>query len=120
MPGTIGAVLCDSAGDVETFGRCVPDRVYSAWQVAGKTPVVGLVELYAAAVALTRWKERCLRRRAMAFIDNWTALGVLTKGSSSQPSSRYLLMLLEDPSDFVISLVWFARVPSQSKHQSDK
>ena len=23
-------------------------------------------------------------------------------------------MLLEDPSDFVISLVWFARVPSQS------
>ena len=49
------------------------------------------------------WKERCLRRRDIAFVDNWTALHVLTKGSSSQRAWRDLLMLLQDPSDPVIT-----------------
>ena len=87
--------MCDSAGDVEIFGCCVPDRVLSAWQVDGKTHVnvIGLVELYAVVVALTLWKERCLKRRAIAFIDNWTALDVFIKGSSSQRAWRDLLIL---------------------------
>ena len=118
--GTIGAVLVllDGTvevfdGTVEVFGSQVPSGVLDMWQSEGKTHVIGLIELYACVTALVHWRKLFAMRRLIVFVDNWSALDVLVKGTSLQLDWRRLLLLLEDPCQDT-SMLWVARVPSSS------
>ena len=53
--GTIGAVLISPNGHVVVFGGRVPESLMNRWRESGKTHVIGLIELYAAVVAICKW-----------------------------------------------------------------
>lgn len=110
---TIGGVFLRDDGLTEVFGCRVPESLMARWQQTGKTHVIGLVELYACAVALRFWKHAISNDRLIIFTDNWGALDVLVRGSSPHLSWRELLLCLEDPDEDNFQM-WVARVPSQS------
>ena len=60
------------------------------------------------------WQDRLSNRKAIFFCDNWAALDVDVKGSSSQRRWRTLLKSLEKIDMEARSLIWMARFPSQS------
>ena len=85
----------------------------NAWLQEHVHPI-GLIELYGVGAAYHVWKDRLSKRKAIFFCDNWAALDVYVKGSSSQRSWRTLLKSLEKIDMEARSLIWMARVPSQS------
>ena len=111
--GTIGAVMMSPDGKKQVFGCKVPEALIALWRTSGKTHVIGLIELYACIVALTHWKPMVDSKRLIVFVDNWPALDVLVKGTSSQTDWRRLLLLLEDPDEDHF-MMWVGRVPSAS------
>ena len=75
---------------------------------------IGLIELFGVGAAYHVWKDSLANRKAIFFCDNWAALDVYVKGSSSQRSWRTLLKSLEEIDMEAKSLIWMARIPSQS------
>ena len=59
----------------------------SAWLQEHVYPI-GLIELYGVGAAYHVWRNALANRKAIFFCDNWAALDVYVKGSSSQRSSR--------------------------------
>ena len=58
-PATVGGVLFDpkKPGCASVFGSMVPSELLQHWRSDGKTHVIGLVELYAAILALRFWRR---------------------------------------------------------------
>ena len=77
------------------------------------TPI-GLIELYAIKFALKTWKEILSDCKSIFFCDNWAALDVFVKGTSSEALWRSLLLDIEMIDMETNSLVWLSRVPSAS------
>ena len=112
---SIGAVLFPPAHALpQVFGCAVPDPVLAHWRAAGSHHVIGIVELYAIVVALRHWRRLLRGRRAIVFVDNWSALDVMVRGNGDVATWRELLLTLENPEENVISCLWIARVPSKS------
>ena len=84
---TIGAVLLEPRceGEAHVFGCKVPEALLARahWCSDGRHHVIGLVELYAAIVALRYWRRHLEGRRVMLFVDNWPALDALVRGDAS-------------------------------------
>ena len=76
--------------------------------------MIGLVELYAVAVALQHWRGILAGRRVLLFVDNWPVIDVLIRGSSSVGTWRDLLQFMEDNQCEEPPFLWVARVPSKS------
>jgi hypothetical protein len=116
VPGRIGGVLYSpsTAKALEFFGGEVPTDIPSLWRKGGKTHVIGLVELYAVAVALQHWRGILAGRRVLLFVDNWPVIDVLIRGSSSVGTWRDLLQCMEDNQCEEPPFLWIARVPSKS------
>ena len=55
-----------------------------------KLHVIGLVELYACVVALLHWQKKIVGSKTIIFVDNWSAIDVLIKGSANLPEWRDL------------------------------
>lgn len=125
---TDGAVETNDRGEVEAtvggvifvkdkvhgFGAHVDDEVLREGLSESSHPV-GLAELYGVVVAVKVWQQFLWGRRAIFFCDNWTAIDVFIKGSSSLYLWRRLLLELERLDEKLEMLTWMARVPSQSK-----
>ena len=112
--GTIGGVLVHPDGWVRAFGCKVPENIMQSWTKDGKVHVIGLVELYAAVVALCSWYPLFEDRRVILFVDNYSAQDCLIKGSAKNREWRNLLLILEGIDDNLFAKVWVARVPSSS------
>ena len=113
LSATIGAVALFPNGSVSVFGSRVDSSVLNAWLQEHVHPI-GLIELYGVGAAYQVWREGLSNRKAIFFCDNWAALDVYVKGSSSQRSWRTLLKSLEKIDIEARALIWMARVPSQS------
>ena len=115
-PATVGGVLFDpkKPGRASVFGSMVPSELLKHWRSDGKTHVIGLVELYAAILALRFWRRHLEGRRIILFVDSWPALDSLVKGDSSVRLWRELLLVLENPEERLPMFLWVARVPSKS------
>ena len=85
-----------------------------SWQVNEKEHVVGLVELYAVAVAFQTWEDKLKDQRVICFTDSWPVFDVVVKGNSTKPEWRDLLLIIEDLDERSPMLLWMARVPSKS------
>lgn len=66
---TIGGLLLTRDGKCLCFGASVPDEVLRSWQI-DKTHVIGLVELYAAIVALVTFRDALANDRTILFTDS--------------------------------------------------
>ena len=110
----IGAVLLCPDSSIHVFGTCVSDDVLKSWQVNDKEHVVGLVELYAVAVAFRTWERLLADQRVICFTDSWPVFDVVVKGNSTKPEWRDLLLIIEDLDERSPMLLWMARVPSKS------
>ena len=75
---------------------------------------IGLIELYAIAVAYNLWGDKMTGKRVIAFCDNWTAIDVFVKGSSRIKTWRDLLLVIETLDEKYGAWIWMARVPSTS------
>ena len=113
LSATIGAVAIFPNGSVSVFGSRVDSSVLNAWLQEHVHPI-GLIELYGVGAAYHVWRDGLSNRKAIFFCDNWAALDVYVKGASSQRSWRTLLKSLEKIDMEAKSLIWMARVPSQS------
>ena len=76
--------------------------------------MVGLVELYAVAVAFQTWEDKLKDQRVICFTDSWPVFDVVVKGNSTKPEWRDLLLIIEDLDERSPMLLWMARVPSKS------
>ena len=112
VEATIGGVIFVD-GVVQAFGCHVDTQVLQEWMSELVHPV-GLTELYGVVVAFHLWKPFLQNRRVIIFCDNWTAVDVFIRGSSSLKLWRHLLLALEQSDDDSGNLVWMARVPSPS------
>ena len=56
---------------------------------------VGLTELYGIVVVLKQWQHLLTGRRVILFCDNWTAIDVYIKGTSSRKLWRQMLLEIE-------------------------
>ena len=110
----IGAILICPDSSVFVFGSQVTDNVLKSWQVNEKEHVVGLVELYAVAVAFQTWEDKLKDQRVICFTDSWPVFDVVVKGNSTKPEWRDLLLIIEDLDERSPMLLWMARVPSKS------
>ena len=75
-PATVGGVVFHpkAPGCASVFGWMVPEDLLRHWRSDGKIHVIGLVELYAAILALRFWR-RCLEgHQVLLIIDSWPAL----------------------------------------------
>ena len=111
---TIGGVLIQRGGAITCFGCEVPARLLQTWQASGRTHVIGLIELYAAAVGLSTWKETFCNDRVILFTDSWPAYDVIVKGTSSVKEWRDVLLSLEIIDEQFPMHLWTSRVPSSS------
>ena len=110
---TIGGVLIDPVGQAEVFGSHVNPEVLKVWLEDGPHPI-GLVEMYAIAVAYKLWFSRLRGERVIIFCDNWPALDCFVRGSSPVRLWRQLLLCFERLETDGSAFIWMARVPSQS------
>ena len=58
-----------------------------------KEHVIGLVELYAAILAMNAWSHLITVERLLIFVDNWPVVDALVKGVSTQVTWRDMLMV---------------------------
>ena len=110
---TIGGVLILPDKTAKVFGCFVHKEVLDKWLSIFQHPI-GLIELYAIAVAYKLWGHLMSGKRVPAFCDNWTAIDVFIKGSSKVKAWRDLLLTIEKLDQEFEPLVWMARVPSPS------
>ena len=110
---TIGGVLFDRKGNTYVFGRNVDPKVLEGWLEEFQHPI-GLIELYAVAVAYKLWGHMFAKRRIVLFGDNWAANDVFVKGTSNVKAWRSLLIELEKLDEQHSAMAWMARVPSAS------
>ena len=110
---TIGGVLILPDKTAKVFGCFVHKEVLDKWLSIFQHPI-GLIELYAVAVAYKLWGHLMSGKRVLAFCDNWTAIDVFIKGSSKVKAWRDLLLTIEKLDQEFGPLVWMARVPSPS------
>ena len=85
-----------------------------SWKEDGRAHVIGLVELYAAVVALYNWYPLFENRRVILCVDNYSAQDCLVKRFAKSREWRKLLLILEGIDDNLFAKVWVARVPSSS------
>ena len=110
---TVGGVLIPRDGPVRVFGCRVNSKVLDRWLQVLVHPI-GLIELYAIGVAFKTWGEFLHDEKSIFFCDNWAALDVFVKGSSTEPLWRSLLLDIEIIDMETRSLMWLSRVPSAS------
>ena len=92
MEATVGGVILVD-GRVQAFGFHVDESVLP-WLQELVHPV-GLTELYGIVVALKQWQHSLRGRRVILFCDNWTAIDVYIKGTSSRKLWRQMLLEIE-------------------------
>ena len=109
---TIGGVLLID-GCVEYFAANVPPELVSKWLKSSKH-IIGMVELYAVAVARKTWEHRLASRKTISFVDNDAAKESLVRGTSGSRHFREILLAIERVESDNRSWVWTARVPSHS------
>ena len=112
--GTIGGVFIHPDGWVRAFGCKVPDNVMQSWTEGAKVHVIGLVELFAAVVAVCKWYPLFEDRRVILFVDIYSAQDCLVEGFAKNRERRKLFLILEGTDDNLFAKVWVARVPSCS------
>ena len=112
VEATVGGVIF-ADGQTQTFGSHVDESVLRGWLQELVHPV-GLTELYGIVVALKQWQQLLKGRRVIIFCDNWTAIDVYIKGTSSLKLWRQMLLEIETLDSEADNLVWMARVPSSS------
>ena len=88
-------------------------RVLDKWLQVLVHPI-GLIELYAIGVAFKTWSDILQNEKSIFFCDNWAALDVFVKGSSTEPLWRALLLEIEIIDIETRCLMWMSRVPSAS------
>ena len=110
---TVGGVLIPRGGTVRVFGCKVNPNVVDKWLQVLVHPI-GLIELYAIGVALKTWSDQLQNEKSIFFCDNWAALDVFVKGSSTELLWRCLLLEIETIDMETRSLMWMSRVPSSS------
>ena len=110
---TIGGVLFAPTGDARVFGCNVDESLLSQWLQDFSHPI-GLIELYAIAVAYNLWGPMFGDQKILIFGDNWAANDTFIKGTSSVKAWRSLLLQLERLDDSYNAMAWMARVPSAS------
>ena len=93
VEATVGGVIFADE-TVHAFGSHVEDTVLQRWLEELIHPV-GLTELYGIVVALKQWRHVVKNRRVIVFCDNWTAIDVYVKGTSTLKLWRQLLLELE-------------------------
>ena len=109
---TIGGVLLID-GCVEYFAANVPPELVDKWQKSSKH-IIGMVKLYAVAVARKTWEHRLASRKTISFVDNDAAKESLVRGTSGSRHFREILLAIERVESENRSWVWTARVPSHS------
>ena len=92
VEATVGGVMLVD-GRVQAFGFHVDESVLP-WLQELVHPV-GLTELYGIVVALKQWQHSLRGRRVILFCDNWTAIDVYIKGTSSRKLWRQMLLEIE-------------------------
>ena len=117
---SIGGVFYPSCRDMpaEVFGCPLPDAVLEDLK-GDKEHVIGAVELYAVATAVTLWMPRMAGQRVLVFNDNWPALDTLVRGTSGIREWRKVLLAMEKAEADKPPVYWFARVPSGSNDSDD-
>ena len=100
---TVGGVLIPRDGPVRVFGCRVNPKVVDRWLQVLVHPI-GLIELYAIGVAFKTWSECLHDEKSIFFCDNWAALDVFVKGSSTEPLWR--------------SLAWSQQIGSKNESSS--
>eukprot|EP00439_Symbiodinium_sp_Y106_P004279 s11723_g1.t1 len=117
---SIGGVCYPSCRDMpaEVFGCPLPDAVLEDLK-GDKEHVIGAVELYAVATAVTLWMPRMAGQRVLVFNDNWPALDTLVRGTSGIGEWRKVLLAMEKAEADKPPVYWFARVPSGSNVSDD-
>ena len=117
---SIGGVFYPSCRDMpaEVFGCPLPDAVLESLK-GDKEHVIGAVELYAVATAVTLWMPRMAEQRVLVFNDNWPALDTLVRGTSGIHEWRKVLLAMEKAEADKPPVYWFARVPSGSNVSDD-
>ena len=115
-----GGVFYPSCRDMpaEVFGCPLPDAVLESLK-GDKEHVIGAVELYAVATAVTLWMPRMAGQRVLVFNDNWPALDTLVRGTSGIREWRKVLLAMEKAEADKPPVYWFARVPSGSNVSDD-
>ena len=109
---TIGGVLMVDER-VEYFAANVPDELTAKWKKVSKH-IIGMVELYAVAVARKTWEHSLASRKVISFVDNDAAKESLVRGTSGSRLFREILLSIEQTEATHRSWVWTARVPSHS------
>ena len=90
---TVGGALFDkSSGFASAFGEVVPEEVVRSWAgKLGQSQVIGQAEIAPTILALLAWKEKCVGRDLLLFIDNESAAGALLRGYSPNLASARLI-----------------------------
>ena len=112
-PQLLEEFLFEPNGEVRVFGCNVDESLLEQWLQEFSHPI-GLIELYAIAVAYNLWGPRLRNQKVLFFGDNWAANDTFIKGTSSVKAWRNLLPQLERLDDSYNAMAWMARVPSTS------
>lgn len=110
----VGGVMLRHGHKPEVFGCKVPTELLQRWHAAGKQHLIGQIELYGVLLAKHTWSRELSNRRSFFFIDNWGVLDCVIPGSSKDLTWREMLLKMEALDSEYPSLMWAARVPSES------
>lgn len=97
----------------EYFAANVPISLVQHWSKRAKH-IIGMVELYAVAVARKTWAKDIASRKAISFVDNDAAKDSVVRGNSDSQYFREILLAIEQTESEGRSWMWTARVPSHS------
>ena len=112
---TCGAILFDpEKKDAQMFGFKVDDDTVAQWKATGIKQVIGQAEILPVLVSKVTWKAKFANRKCICFIDNDSAMEALIRGFSPSIASHLLLTVNAYIDLDMQSLVWYARVPTQS------
>eukprot|EP00973_Karenia_brevis_P039980 5517777-Karenia_brevis.AAC.1 len=113
VDATYGAVIFVD-GVVQALGGQIPPKVVDHWRGDGRKQVIGQAELWPVLVARMTWPGFLRGRRVIYYIDNDSARFALVNQSSPSKMSMEILWEVASVEAEILSLPWYARVPSES------
>ena len=110
-----GIVLVDPVSGVRVAHEIeIPPELVEHWRAMGKTQLIAELELLPVVVFFETYKELCLKRRVLLFVDNNSIRDSVAKGTSKSLSVLVLLAELHRIWSELGCLCWISRVPTKS------
>jgi hypothetical protein len=109
-----GVLFSPRLSSPEFFSHHMSSSLVEHWSSKGSKQVIGQAELYPVLLAKKVWPTELAHARVLWFIDNEAAREGLVKSFSPAWASRQILLQIAVVDASLLSLNWYARVPSEA------